>query len=99
MHQTCDSIQSYLKQSSGTLQKQSGEGVCWVITERELQQLFFQGPSADNASNTIPQGQRLEEEEEGGNCQAIPHLPPLSKCISKQKRRGEETRLEITHWL
>lgn len=43
--------------------KQGREGVCWVITERELQQLCFQGPSADNASNLIPQGQRLEEEE------------------------------------
>jgi len=86
----CDSIQS--KADWRYFPKQSREGIWWVITDRELQQLCFQGPSADNASNRIPTGATVQGRRGGGggNHHTIPHLPLQANTSAKQKRWSGE---------
>lgn len=70
--------------SAGLLQK-----------ELQLEQLCFQGPSADNASNSIPLGHRLEEEEEG-NHQHILLSAPLNKHYAKTGWEEETENYTLT---
>lgn len=74
--------------------KQSRGGSAGLLQkELPMEQLCFQGPSADNASNPIPLGKRLKEE---GNHHHIFLFAPLSKHIHTKKVVG---RVEITQWL